>query len=75
MAPQAGSSIQIPLEWCDLTMVKCEIARQKAVNAWLDLTTPRSDPAGAQVVAAPKFPCRSCNSIPMTAKKQMEEWS
>ena len=28
-------------------MVKYEIARQKAVDAWLDLTTPRPDPASA----------------------------
>ena len=32
-------------------MVTCEIAPQKAIDAWLDLTTPRPDPAGAQVVA------------------------
>ena len=32
-------------------MVKYEIARQKAVDAWLDLTTPRPDPAGAHVAA------------------------
>ena len=32
-------------------MVKYEIVRQKAVDAWLDLTTPRPDPAGAQVTA------------------------
>ena len=30
---------------------KREIARQKAVDAWLDLTTPRPDPAGGEVVA------------------------
>ena len=28
-----------------------EIAQPKAVDAWLDLTTPRRDPAGQQVVA------------------------
>ena len=32
-------------------MVRYEIARQKAVDAWLDITTPRPDPAGAPVTA------------------------
>ena len=30
-------------------MVKYEIARHKAIETWLDITTPRSDPAGAPV--------------------------
>ena len=32
-------------------MVKHEITKQKAIDAWLDLTPPRPDPAGTQVVA------------------------
>ena len=32
-------------------MVRYEIAWQKAVDAWLDIATPRPDPAGAQVTA------------------------
>ena len=32
-------------------MVRYEIAKQKAVDAWLDSTTPRPDPAGAPVTA------------------------
>ena len=32
-------------------MVTCKIAKQKAIEAWLDITTPRPDPAGTQVTA------------------------
>ena len=32
-------------------MVRYEIARQKAIEAWLDITTTRPDPAGTQVTA------------------------
>ena len=32
-------------------MVKYDMARQKAIEIWLDITTPRPDPAGAQVTA------------------------
>ena len=32
-------------------MVKYEIARQKAVNAWLDATTPKPIPGEAEVTA------------------------
>ena len=32
-------------------MIRYEIARRKAADAWLDITTPGPDPAGAPVTA------------------------
>ena len=32
-------------------MVRYEIARQKAIDAWMDITTPRPEPAGEEVQA------------------------